>query len=265
MHPFVAKIQDDTKEHFDVTPRCMYCNRYEIDHTDSAQCESCPAIGKMELVDGLLLCEACAARDKQIKAELLASKDSNNPQHAVEARIAALNNELSKEIPIDAKQYFVSRLTSIVDIEKQFLEATNNDAERARFLTAIEVEKRTAQLKETFFGKKREWLDYELTSKTQLVADQLYLNKIVPQLREQERERFKEYDITYKPVSVKPVSTEPKKPRMSASDRALESAAALIGIPLEQYKKIIQNTTKNVLSVECTCAATPGMCKIHIK
>ena len=245
--------------------KCRICGYSELAHSDSMQCESCPSIGPVTPIDNMLLCEACAARDKQIKAELLASKDSNNLQHTTEARIAALNNELSKEIPIDAKQYFVGRLTSIVDIEKQFLEATNNDAERARFLTAIEVEKRTAQLKETFFGKKREWLDYELTSKTQLVADQLYLNKVVPQLREQERERFKEYDITYKPVSVKPVSTEPKKPRMSASDRALESAAALIGIPLEQYKKIIQNTTKNVLSVECTCAVTPGLCKVHVK
>ena len=245
--------------------KCRICGYSELAHSDSMQCDSCPAIGPVEPIDNMLLCEACAARDKQIKAELLASKDSNSLQHTTEARIAALNNELSKEIPIDAKQYFVGRLTSIVDIEKQFLEATNNDAERARFLTAIEVEKRTAQLKETFFGKKREWLDYELTSKTQLVADQLYLNKVVPQLREQERERFKEYDITYKPVSVKPVSTEPKKPRMSASDRALESAAALIGIPLEQYKKIIQNTTKNVLSVECTCAVTPGLCKVHVK
>src|SRR5207244_9779758 len=121
--------------------------------SNSMQCESCPSIGPVEPIDNMLLCEACAARDKQIKAELLASKDSNSLQHANEARIAALNNELSKEIPIDAKQYFVGRLTSIVDIEKQYLEATN-DAERARFLTAIEVEKRTTQLKETFFGKK---------------------------------------------------------------------------------------------------------------
>ena len=227
---------------------CITCARSEQDHSDSAQCEACPNIGPCELFNNMLLCATCYEHDKE-----LAMQDGLLPANTKEERITQLVNQLGKEIPLDSRAYFVSEVTSIVTIEEK-LKGTENP----QYKLAEIIENRIQQFRANLFEVKK----LELELKTNMTSDQKYLNQIVPQLREQEREKFKAYDITYKPSIA--VAATANKPRMSASDKAIESMAKMLGISIEQARMSLTNATKNVLNVTCTCQETPGMCKVHV-
>ena len=106
-----------------------------------------------------------------------------------------------------------------------------------------------------------------IDSRIGIEVSQKYLQQLVPQLREEERAKFKAYDINYVPTRVLPATpvTSTNKPKTSKADKAYESMAAMLGVSVEQYKKILEDAKKNVLSIACTCAETPGVCKVHVK
>lgn len=230
---------------------CAKCHRSEIDHSDNAQCEACPVIGPCDLLNGMLLCASCFEHDKQLEA--LNGPLSNDR----ETKITQIINRLGKEIPIDRRQYFVGRITAIVDIERQLLE---ENIENPQYALAQIVEGNLSLLKQRLAEKHAEIRELQGES----VADQKYLNMIVPQLREAEREKFKAFDISYKPSSVV-ATTSTSRPRQSASDKAVESFAKMMGITVEQAKLSMANAMKNVTGAICTCQETPGICKVHPK
>lgn len=230
---------------------CSECTRSEADHSDSAQCEACSNIGPCEVLGDMLLCETCYEHDIE-----LAKQDSPVPSNDRETRITQLVNTLGKEIPTDARAYFVGEVTSIVDIERKLIDEGLSEAD-ARLKCAQIVESHITKFRNNLFAVKQ----LELELKTKMVSDQKYLNQIVPQLREEEREKFKAYDITYKPTAV--TTATASKPRMSASDKALESMAKMLGISVEQARMSLQGAVKSTLNVNCTCAETPGCCKVH--
>ncbi len=232
---------------------CAKCSRSIVEHGPDAQCECCPNIGDCEVIDNMLMCASCQARDKEIKAEL--GEPTGDPSLD---KVSLLVNRLGKEIPTDRRAYFVSEVTAIVDIEKQFLDE-GMDSESARYQTALTVESNLAKWKQIISAA----LETVREGQGSVVADQKYLNHIVPQLRAEEREKFKAYDITYQPSAV--VKSTVAKPRMSASDKAMESMAKMLGISIEQARISMANAVKNVTGNQCTCAETPGLCKIHPK
>lgn len=235
------------------TGKCTKCGRRATDHTNSAQCECCPNVGPCEVIDDMLMCASCQERDKQIKAEVTPPEPNTK-----EARVAELVSKLAKEIPSDRRQYFVGRITAIVDIET---ELADSGIDNPQYKLAEIVEANLLALKERLAAKHAEIRELQGNA----VADQKYLNQIVPQLRAEEREKFKLYDINYQPAAViKPTSTA-SKPRQSASDKAIASYAQMLGISVEQAKLVMEKAMKNVTGAQCTCAETPGICKVHPK
>src|SRR5690348_1137384 len=50
---------------------CTTCNRRYLDHTAAARCESCQKCGICNIVDDLLLCDACADKIKNNQFDLI--------------------------------------------------------------------------------------------------------------------------------------------------------------------------------------------------
>src|SRR5690242_3861742 len=50
---------------------CATCNRRYLDHTAAARCESCQKCGICNIVDDLLLCDACADKIKNNQFDLI--------------------------------------------------------------------------------------------------------------------------------------------------------------------------------------------------
>lgn len=245
-HSFIASQADSSL--------CANCHYPEVAHTNSAQCESCANVGPCEIVSDILMCASCQKRDAEIQNEL-------NPANIAdprERRITELKNQLSKEIPVDSRAYFVSEVTQIVDIENQLREA---GIDNPQYKAAEIIEERIKSFRANLFEVKK----MELELKMSMITDQKYLNQLVPKLREEERAKFKDYDISYQPKAVVATSSRASGPRMSASERALESYAKMMGISVEQAKRVLESATKNTMNISCTCAETPGVCKVHPK
>ncbi len=233
--------------------KCAECNRAEVDHTDKAQCEACTYVGPCEILNGMLLCPSCYKHDVD-----LATIQSDVPANGKDLRIHQLQIKLEKEVPVDRRSYFVKRLTAIVDIEQELKDI---DESNAREQLAVVVEQHLVNLRAVLKAKHEEIRELQGAA----IADQKYLNQIVPLLRAEEREKFKEYDITYKPNAVVAPSAQPSKPRMSATDKAYESMAKMLGVTVEAYKASLVKSLANTTGSKCTCAETPGMCKLHPK
>jgi 3-oxoacyl-(acyl-carrier-protein) synthase len=233
---------------------CRKCGYNEHSHGDSVQCESCPRIEAIAaVIDGIMMCATCVARDIEIKAELAARAQTSTPK----TRLDELCEALGKQIAQESREYFVKEVTAFVEIEAQVNEL-GLSAEDSKHEYAKIVESRIGTWKAQIFEVKK--LEYEL--KVRAISDQLYLNQIVPTLRAAERETFKAYDINYKPTTV--VAT-PKVsgPRMSASQRATESAAKRLNMSVEQYEAAMEKAYAAVMGEKCTCKETPGVCKVH--
>lgn len=231
---------------------CRECGFNAVSHTALAQCESCPNMGECNVIDEILMCATCEARDIEIKREL----GLNKPTNERESRIVELINRLAKEIPSDRRAYFVGRITAIVDIEHELRAA---QSENPNFELARIVEANIARLRTNITGLHQSVRE----AQGEIVADQKYLNILVPQLREEEREKFKQYDINYKPSEVSIPSSSASKPRQSASDKAMESYAKMLGISVEQARIAMSNAIKTTTGAKCSCAETPGICKVH--
>jgi NADH:ubiquinone oxidoreductase subunit E len=100
-------------------------------------------------------------------------------------------------------------------------------------------------------------------------VDTKYLNTIVPQLRQEEREKFKQFDISYKPNAALPVVNTISKPKLSKDEKQYANMAKLMGISIEQAKQIAAKQAQWIRKEvgadkePCTCTATPGFCKFH--
>jgi len=216
--------------------KCAVCGRNEADHTDSAQCEACSNTGLCEVINGMLLCAVCHAKENSV-----ATAPITNDTRA--DRIAELTRQFCKEV---ATTYFTSNVTAIVDIEHQISDAGGNRYDVAQAIEARFIAQREAMI----FNR----IGADL--------DQKYLNVIVPSLREEEREKFKQYDISYKPAAVVAVPVI-SKPRMSKEDRIYAATAARYGLTVEQYKAKLEKMYSVTANESCTCAETPGICKVH--
>jgi len=197
----------------------------------------------------MLLCAACYDKEQSIPAS-----ESVTQPSASETRIAELTNKLDKEIPANARLFHVTEVTSIVEIESQ----VNSDESITdkNLVIAQLVESRLNKFKHNLFQLK----EIEVELKTDMVTDQRYLNHLVPQLREEERAKFRAYDISYKPSVV--IAPSVPKQRLSASDKAYASYAAKLGITIEEAKSRILSGLQ-LMKIECTCSVTPGICRLH--
>lgn len=232
---------------------CAICSRPELDHSSIAQCECCTNVGDCEIVNKMLMCAECQARE---------ANTISTPEHPFDPtreRIVELLNSLehSMNIPMDRRSYFVGRITAIVDIENQLIAA---GVEYPEYELAKIVEKSLVIARANIVEKQKEIQELQGIA----VADQRYLNQLVPKLREEEREKFKLFDINYKPTAVTTPATPVSKPRQSASDKAIESFAKMLGISVEQAKLQLSAAAQAITKdIPCTCSETPGFCKKH--
>jgi hypothetical protein len=196
------------------------------------------------------MCEQCVIRDNQIKSEV----GIHNPHgSAVENEVAELVNQLHADtVAIDRRSYFVSYLPSVIDTKQKLIDAGLDEIAAREKLCEV--------MQSTIAEMKQRILEAQGIS----IAAQRLLNIEVPKLREEIRERFKSFDITYKPAAVvAPVKIS--GPRISAAQRSKESAAAVLGVSPEVYTRALEQALKSVTGMKCTCSETPGICRVHPK
>lgn len=208
MHSFSASGLDKTI--------CAICKRGLRDHTAIAQCEVCPKIGPCELYGDILFCKSCY--DKEMTA--LAASKAEAEQRVADSRKAfdekqkaeapmTLDSLVSQSQKIDQSIEMSSDIwnAKTVDLDA-LIKAINADEsiENKPYARAKLAMERIETFSKAIFDHEQALVDARIG----LRHSKTYLNQIISDLREAEREEFRLKDITY---PVKPVKTpKPKGP-----------------------------------------------------
>jgi len=201
------------------------------------------------------MCANCQARDAEIKLELGESSPAHNH---IEQRALKIRNDTDKDIPLNSRHYHVNVCKSIVQIEDDIrANPENGTDEEKNFIIAQYLEHRIQEFQARMFKRAQE----QESDKIYVMTDQRYLNQLVPKLRDEYREKFRKYDISYKP-NIQKIST-PRASKVTRSEKAQSGAAALFNISPEEFKRRMEEQLKNVLGIKCTCSETPGICRLH--
>lgn len=196
-HSFLPAIGSD---------KCMTCKYPELAHTEQAQCDCCPSVGKVHIYATMLMCDTCIAREKEHEAK------SEERLTLFQIRENALNRALAEARLIDngiqvKTDLFNAATTSIVDLKKVIDE--DQSITNKPYALASELMKRFTHYKQAVFELNQQVIE----AGNQQKAIQVYLNQLANQLRQEEREKLKIADISYKPGAIKP--EKPKAIRVS--------------------------------------------------
>lgn len=217
MHKFVAGSLNKAA--------CATCRRGLQDHTAIAQCEACPNMGPCELFGDMLLCvKKCYPAELAAQAAL---KDGAE-QRVIESRNAtlqaqkieqpmALDSLVSQSQKIDqgiemSSDIWNAKTTALNELIKAIdSDTTVENKPYARAKVAME---RIETFQKAIFDAENTLLDARIG----LRHSKTYLNQIINDLREAEREEFRLKNIDYPTKPVKAVKTKSpgtKKARQS--------------------------------------------------
>lgn len=247
---------------------CVKCTRSVEAHSDKANCEACTNIGPCELVGKILMCADCQVRDSTTplaESYVVPSKPSlelvvNQVNRLLETdQIRTSDGDTVKSIIDDAikgnikefQDFFNAKLPSIMEL-KNLIDADETIADK-RYAMAAALGARVKYLGMVLF----QFNSHSIEVSAEVKSIQQYMNSLIPQLRMEQRTQFAANDINFIPQQIKAKSAP--KVRTSTTDKLAENYAKLMGVTVEQAKLLIARKLKP----ECSCAETPGMCKVH--
>lgn len=201
--------------------QCATCKREAIDHTDRATCEVCGCSGEMTLTpQDILMCLDCEYKDVRPRTE----KELNDRALEVKRRFAEIDSALQISTDI-----FNAKTIQIHQLARSIQDATDIPDDRKYFVLAEALDKRYTKLSELISGAKEEILHAENEQR----AIQTYYNDLGKKLRQEEREKLRLKDATYKPVERPDVKKTPKAPSIKKAPNQAEIRAACVkhGIP----------------------------------
>lgn len=191
-------------------------------------CEACERVDmKLTLVTpgNILMCEFCLA----INAEAV-----ERNKHAVQV----IEDSRKKDAQIELKQdLFNAGTTSFVELQAAIVANSEIPAERKNYAIMEEVAARIELLNTAIFADEAALLAKKNERHALLVNAQ----NVAAKLHEKEREKFKQYDVNYKPQapkSTKPKAIVQKKPAKAFSMSELKAAAAKYNVPLARVQQI---------------------------
>lgn len=218
MHKFTASGLDKTA--------CVTCKRPLRDHTAIAQCEVCGKVGSCELYGSILFCAKCYSDEM---TALAASKleaenrviDSRNATLQAQAAIQPMSPEslLSKSQKIDSSIVMSQDIYNAKTVElTALIKAINEDVaiENKPYARAKVTYDRIEVFQHAIFDAEQALLE----AKIGLRQSKEYLNQIISDVAEAEREQFRVKDISYPakpPKTPKVKSLSPGKPKGTKS------------------------------------------------
>lgn len=236
------------------------CLQSESSHGDAVLCESCSNVGPVELVNKMLLCASCIAKERAVITE-----PKSEPEPPIEklleridklAESSTIKHIMDSAIAGNIKQYrdfFNADIPSIIQL-REMIESDDSIApDQKNYALAKALQRRITYLTMVLFTLRGS--EIELTSEVKSI--QFYVKDLIPQLRMKLRAEFAELTPNYTPQVIK--TTAPKAARKNAQDKLAESYAKMMKIPFEQAQRLLANKLRD----ECTCSETPGMCKVH--
>lgn len=219
-HPFTPSISNMLA--------CAVCKKDSIAHTENATCDCCPNIGTVELRYGtMLMCADCWNKEQ---AAQLANNTPEKQQERVDYLNVAIEASRAQDATIQVRtDIFNAATVAIMDL-KAGIDADPNVTNKP-YALAQELLTRFEHFKAVIFQKNQEIVE----AANQQKAVQVYLNNLSNQLRQEEREKLKLSDITYKPAAPK-IKTATPKIKTAGTSKKLDKAelrkyAAELGIP----------------------------------
>jgi hypothetical protein len=226
----------------------------------------------------MLLCDACFAKhneayqrtdnaiksDQAHKLSLEQIINQVNRLVDVESPIKTMTGETINSIIDNAikgniqkfTDFFNAQIPAIVELKQQCDENTDlvsNDEKR--YALAAMLRGRVQYLSRVLF----QFNAKELEVGAEIRSIQQYLNQMIPQLRAELRAEYQKDEPKYAP----PIKeTKETKPKLSLEDKMAEKYAAMMKIPIERARHLLKNKLKED-DIVCSCAETPGICKLH--
>src|SRR5215467_460902 len=254
---------------------CGICLKRSENH----HCESCDNTDtEIYFVNKkMLLCEGCFARHNEAvkRAEEAIKKDKqdklsleqiiNQVNRIVETdAIKTLDGATVRSIIDEAVQgnikqfteFFNANIPSIIALKQQCDDNPElKDADEKRYALAAMLRGRVQVLSRVLF----QFNAKELEVGAEIRSIHKYLNQMIPQLRAELRAEYQKQEANYQPPQ-KEVKAPAK--RQTTEDKLVEKYALMMKIPIERARFLLKNKLKEE-AITCTCAETPGVCKLH--
>lgn len=191
---------------------CGICKRAELDHTDTATCECCSNIGPMEIFTipnttvKMLMCPVC------IEKEIVGQKElKENAENRIQESNLSMQQRLEqvKHEIIQQSDIFNAKIPSLIEIQASVDADDSIPADQKTFAKARAILDLFNHLKSVIIeaNKVRD------TALNIQRASQSELNTLASQLRQEERDKLKLQDITYKLTVPRLIKTANKVPR----------------------------------------------------
>ena len=210
---------------------CASCSRNMLAHTNSAECEACGKIGKADIINEILMCEACFSKEITATSELTStdanSTISNKPtgfdiEESVSSQIYTTARTIAADLPANGSEYYNSKILAIVELEAKI----NNDPaiENKAFFFAGQIQARQNHLYKTLVSVRELITEIDAERHANFRA----INALASRLRKEEREKLNiKYAEYVPPTKVGKVS----QPRLSAQDKVIEGMAKMMFAP----------------------------------
>jgi hypothetical protein len=263
---------------------CNACKRTEFEHSDLVACEACMNFGSCEIFNNMLLCRECYAKELMMANHVsivnsvpvnttLSPEQSRELIQADINEIAVLETRVSDsgveittkydyalaDLPLNGNEFFNNKMISIKELENKI---NNDDAvTNKKYFLAEQLKFRYLSLRKTLL----EVTEIQLQAKSEQAAIQVSLNQLAARLTAEERAKLKIEHPDYV-ASVAPEKV--KKVRVSKAEQQAENYARIMGITVEHAKKLLAQSLKeaqHMSGLSCSCAETPGLCRMHPK
>lgn len=196
---------------------CECCTRTEVELT-------------MTQPGNILMCSECLADNLEA---------IEKSKHAVKVVETARKTDDVIELKQDL---FNAGTVSFVELQAAIENNVEIPADRKQFAIMTEVADRIQKLDAVIFADEAALLAKKNERHALLVNAQ----NVAARLHEKEREKFKQYDINYKPVTPKSVKPKAVKPSGKKFDKAaLYEAAKKYGVPAPQVQSIVTAQNKS--------------------
>lgn len=195
------------------------------------KCEVCEAEGVVVTLHygNMWFCCGCWGKEELAQAEHMSEEKQQERLKALEEH-NKLNDAINQARQLDATiqvrtDLFNAATESIVSLKATI--DSDTTIENKPYALAEELMKRFSHFKNVVFELNQKIVE----AGNQQKAIQVYLNQLANQLRQEEREKLRLADITYKPTAPKPDKVKPIKTAAKKLDKAeLRKYAAELGV-----------------------------------
>ena len=270
-HSFNASLSDPTL--------CNKCKRNEQAHSNQATCESCQRTGECVIIDDILMCELCQARDVEIKNELvelgrkrrqditarhnnIEPRDNYAPIDSVipidnaplarfnksvstvvddNVKIAAVADTISKSIKIDTS---ITSSKEFYNAETIAIAELDNKISHDETIPEQERKFKLFELVQNRINHLKHALFEVKQTEIEIISREAAIKEylqgnIVNKFRADERETLKAKYIDYKPIEKVPSAPRIK---LSEEDKVIMNYAKLLFAPKDSKGKVVWDT-----------------------